>query len=44
VDEGDEEQARKVLRALLQQPDDPDYLPECREQKAKARALLKELE
>jgi tetratricopeptide (TPR) repeat protein len=43
LDEGDKTGAREALEKLLRQPDDPDYLPETKEQKAKARTILDEL-
>jgi tetratricopeptide (TPR) repeat protein len=43
IDEGEKDQARALLTKLLSLPDDPDYLPESRQNKARAQELLREL-
>jgi len=43
VDEGRNADAKACLNTLLDQPDDPRWIPECREWREQAKALLKEL-
>jgi tetratricopeptide (TPR) repeat protein len=43
INEGEKDQARALLQKLLSLPDDPDYLPESREHKERARVLLGEI-
>ena len=44
LDQRDKAEAKKALETLLAQPDDPNYLPESKEQKEYARKKLAELE
>lgn len=42
LEENNKAEARRTLETLIGLPDDPDYLPECKGHKARARKLLEE--